>query len=69
MRLLSYTLGTCSILYSLLASAAPTTPVPSQADLEGQPQLELRQSLSSTRNDITSKAACKAVTVIFARGT
>lgn len=53
-----------STFVSLLALATSTLALPQWGGFDGD-----SGSGSSTQNDITNKAPCKAITIIFARGT
>lgn len=53
---MQFSISTLSLFLLPLVSALPT-------------ELNTRQSLPTTENGLTSSTACKAVTVIFARGT
>ena len=54
----------------LSAIAGLSAAVPVAVPVESGPViLDLRQAGSDTRNDLTNGSPCKAVTIIFARGT
>lgn len=56
------------VLVALSATRSSAAPTPVDAKTERELSQSLKRQLSSTRNDLVS-GACKALTVIFARGT
>lgn len=72
MKFLELALVAFGILCPSFVQTAPLTLELNNADLDSLEHLQRRANTtdtSDTRNDIVDKAACEAVTVIFARGT